>query len=174
MRVLNVGCGLSDISDGFPEAEIVRMDIDRKVKPDVVHDIRTPFPKKHREAYDVVYTSHTLEHISWRNVKKVFGNLVSAVVPGGELWVIVPSLEWCGMELMKDQPSIALIGTLFGSQQDEYQYHKSGYTMMLLRQLFALHELVVRQAYQSFYKIAADGWEADVGQLVMIGSKIKD
>ena len=170
-RVLNVGCGSSDISAGFPDLQVVRMDADRSVQPDVVHDITRPMPQAHRGIYEVVYASHVLEHVSWKKVEQVLDYLVSAVRPGGELWVIVPSLEWVARELMKDQPSLAVLGALFGSQDAKGQFHQSGYTMMWLRQLMGRHGLVVRKAFGSFFGIEVNGEEVAVGQNVVIGMK---
>lgn len=173
MKVLNVGAGMSDISKQFPEAEIVRMDIDKKVRPDVVHDIEKPMPKSQRGVYEVVYASHILEHISWKKVNQVIDNLMSCLVDWGELWVLVPSLEWVGMELMKDDPSYAVLGALYGSQDAKGQFHKSGFTMMWLRKLFQGHGLVVRKAFQRYFGISLDGGEdVAVGEIVIIGAKM--
>lgn len=138
-RCLDVGSGPESIAKShFPNMEVTRLDADPALNPDVVHDITQPLPEALRGQFDLVYLSHVLEHIEWRSVVAVLANLHAALVPGGRLLVLVPSLEWVAEQVLSERPSPLINPYLFGRQINPWQYHKSGFSLMLLRQVFRL------------------------------------
>lgn len=142
-RCLDVGCGPNSVAKTqFPNMTITRLDANLKVAPDIVADITQPLPARLHGQFDLVYASHVLEHISWKQVVAVLKNLSAALAPGGQLLVLVPSLEWAAERLLDDSPAAILNAYLYGSQANEFQYHKSGFTLQLLRQVFRLAGLV--------------------------------
>lgn len=151
MRVLDVGSGSKEIArKHFPEAEvIISLDIDPATEPDVLADITLPLPADYWAQFDVVHLSHVLEHINWAQVIGTLRNLRELLKPGGELHIYVPALEWAAMEILKPKASNVLMSHLYGSQSSPWQYHRSGYTLPMLRQLMALVGLTVIQAGQS-------------------------
>ena len=69
LTMLDIGCGPANIEEMFPDYNIVRADIREDVKPDYVCDIRLlPFAS---EEFDLVYSSHVLEHFGRKEWKGV-------------------------------------------------------------------------------------------------------
>ena len=172
MRVLDIGSGPNSVASiTFAGAEVLRLDVDPELNPDVVHDITKPFPEDLHNTFDAIYCSHVLEHIPRAEVINTLKNLVAPLKPGGELWVIVPAMEWAARELLKDTPSPVVVPFIYGGQSNEWQYHKCGFTLNLLRQLFVLAGFVPRQAYQSPFTITSGDKDFPALQNIVIGMK---
>lgn len=91
MIVLNVGGGgsryLPSHYDGWEQH---LLDIDPKVRPDIVADARdmsTVLP-----GYDAVYCAHCVEHFYWHEVGGVLANFRNVLKDGGKAEVIVPDI----------------------------------------------------------------------------------
>jgi len=136
--ILDVGSGYLDHCSEifkFMNPRVIRMDANKGVKPDVVHNIKKQFPKEHIGKYDLVFVSHVLEHIERNEVVNVTKNIAEAVKPGGQLMISVPALEWAAKQLMSglDTTNVQLV--LYGEQINEYQYHRCGFTLAALKAL---------------------------------------
>lgn len=91
-RALHVGCGLHTLAEHFPDldADEVRLDIDPGVQPDIVAsltdlgDIGT---------FDIVYSSHVVEHLYPHEVPVAFSEFRRVLRPGGMSINVVPDLE---------------------------------------------------------------------------------
>src|SRR6185369_2338492 len=87
--VLHVGCGPpyeDNLHDRFRTAEWreLRLDIDPRVRPDIVDDItdmRTVPP----ESVDAVWSSHNVEHVYAYLVPRMFAEFLRVLRAGGEL-----------------------------------------------------------------------------------------
>lgn len=175
MKVLDIGSGPNSVASiTFEGAEILRLDIDPELNPDVLHDITKPFPPELHGQFDAIYCSHVLEHIPRAQVIGTVMNMLAPLRVGGELWVIVPSLEWAAREILKDQPSSVMIPHIFGSQSNEWQYHRCGFTLNLLRQIFELAGFVPRQAYQAPFIITSSGKDFPSLQNIVVGMKYEE
>lgn len=90
MRLLHIGCGTQPLPDWLPCDNEVRVDIDPSVKPDFVrnmldlHDIGT---------FDVIYSSHCLEHLYPYQVPRALAEFKRVLHPGGAVMIVVPDLE---------------------------------------------------------------------------------
>lgn len=152
LDVLDVGGGFdhTHVNTYFPKGRIKFLDIDPETKPDILQDITLPFDPEYHRKFDVVFCSHVLEHIDRLKVIQTVKNLSEVLRPGGEFWVLVPSLEWAAREILNQRSYTAVQGLLYGSQHNPYQYHKVAFTIPLLRDMLTKHGgLVIRQAYQS-------------------------
>lgn len=138
--------------DGLENLEIVTLDADPALLPDILHDIRDPFPEEMAETFDIVFCSHVLEHIEYMSAGKVLKNLASLLRVGGEMHVVVPDLSWACQKVLKGEQTIATAGVFWGGQADELDCHKSGYTLNSLRLLMEVTGLITRRAYQNQYK----------------------
>lgn len=178
MKVLDVGSGYEGesvaeiIFKDAPDLNVVRMDIDPERKPDIIHDLLEPLPEEHHGAYDVVVASHVLEHIERDGVLVAVKNISKAVRMGGELWVMVPSLEWAADEIRRGRSGKHVQLSVFGGQWSPYDFHKSGFTLSNLRQLVEMAGFVTRKAYQSPFIVGVDGESWQVLQNVVIGLKV--
>ncbi len=172
VALLDVGSGSEETAEFFfPEATIIRLDADEEFNPDYVHDIREPFPEETHGRFDVVFLSHVLEHIDRTKVYDTMTYLKSALKDGGELWIIVPALEWVGQELRKDRPSPVTLAALYGSQTNEWQFHKSGYTLYHLRQLIEKVGMIPRQAYQGPFTVTMNKKDYPAVQNIVVAMR---
>jgi predicted SAM-dependent methyltransferase len=89
--VLAVGCG-SDTLPQWADAGYVvhRLDIDPNMKPDVVASMTDMGPIG---PYDVVYCSHSLEHLYPHEVPIALAEFRRVLKPGGKAVIFVPDLE---------------------------------------------------------------------------------
>lgn len=127
--------GSGPISPYFSEGEVVSFDIREDVKPDVVCDIRyLPVPD---QTFDIVFSSHTLEHFGWRNVDKVLKEWSRVLKVGGELRLVVPNLRHVAQRVLDDQILPSDMWVVYGEQEYPKNYHAVGFTPNLLKDLVA-------------------------------------
>jgi trans-aconitate methyltransferase len=110
------------------------------------------------EKFDIVFASHVLEHFPWFATEEVLKTWVNTLLPGGELHIVVPSLEWVADQvIMQEQPSKALLPHLFGGLIDEYDVHVTAFTMRYLRAKIEKVGLNCIKAITTNYPIVAGG-----------------
>ena len=171
VRILDVGSGSGSVAKTVfanLDPEVVRLDGTPETNPDILHDITTPLPDELKNAFDIVYVSHVLEHIDRMKVIETFRNIIPAVKNYGEVWVIVPSLEWAANEIINYRDGIHVQMNVFGGQTYAFDYHKCGFTLVGLRQVVELCGLFVRKAYQSPFGIVFNGKEYPSLQNVVV------
>lgn len=89
-RLLHIGCGSQPLPGWLSQFEEVRVDIDPACNPHFVrdmlslHDIGT---------FDLVYSSHCLEHLYPYQVPKALAEFQRVLNPGGSVLIMVPDLE---------------------------------------------------------------------------------
>jgi len=140
MRLLDVGCGYNTEPgywSGKEITEIVRMDAQEAVKPDILHDITTVLPDELLGAFDAVQACHVLEHVSYWKAFPVLKNIISAVRPGGEVLICVPDMEWAAHEILEGRETRGLMGHIYGGHSNEWDYHRCGFTRRSLAVLLA-------------------------------------
>ncbi len=165
LKILNVGPGYGDsgnaasspekIFESLGELDIETMDANESNHPTWIHDISEPIAdgSEFIERYDIVHCSHVVEHIDRAKVMTALINLAKMVRVGGELWIIVPALEWAADEIVHGRESVHVQAVLYGAQQNEYDYHRVGFTLITMRQLLEAIGLVIRRAHQEMYMI---------------------
>lgn len=115
------------------EGVVVSFDIRPEVKPDVVCDIRyLPVPTG---TFDMVFSSHTLEHFGWVNVDKVLKEWTRVLKVGGELRIVVPNLRYVANRLIDDNLHPWDYWVLYGEQDYLKNWHGVGFTPNTLRAL---------------------------------------
>jgi len=96
-KLLHVGCGESNpakLPAAFrtPEWQEVRVDIDERVKPDIVasmidmRDVPTG-------GFDAVFSSHNLEHLHHHQLPLAFAEFLRVLKSGGMLMVTMPDIQ---------------------------------------------------------------------------------
>lgn len=89
--ILHIGCGNERIEDHwFPGYTEIRLDIDPNCKPDIVASMTD---LGDIGLFDVVYSSHCLEHLAPDDVRVALRECLRVLKPGGALLMFVPDLE---------------------------------------------------------------------------------
>jgi len=133
MKVLEIGGGVSPRAHlAWKDAEIVTMDADPQYDPDILCDAGQLDGME--DCYDAILAAHVLEHFGWYRIKDVLEGWVKLLKPGGELYVIVPSLEWACSN--SEKYPFQVQPHLFGGQLTEWQIHKCMFTGPLLTAFF--------------------------------------
>lgn len=116
------------------DAKILSLDIDASLKPDIIADA-ADLPPEMYDQFDGILASHILEHFSYWKTDKVLEGWIRCLKPGGELHILVPSLEWACREVLSENPSPAVYAQLYAGQVNQWDVHYTGFTMRKLRQL---------------------------------------
>lgn len=115
------------------EGHVVSFDIREDSKPDVVCDVRNlPVPN---ETFDIVFSSHTLEHFPWRSVDSVLKEWSRVLKVGGELRLVVPNLRHVGQRLVDDILLPEDMWVMYGEQDYPKNFHSVGFTPNLIKAL---------------------------------------
>lgn len=120
---------------GWEGAKVLTLDVDEKQEPDIVADASN-MPGELHGKLDGLLASHVLEHFSYWNTERVLQGWVDCLKPGGELHILVPSLEWAARQVLSESPSPAMYAQLYAGQVNQWDVHFTGFTMRKLRQLF--------------------------------------
>lgn len=149
--VLHVGCGKPNplkLHISFREAGYreVRLDIEPRVQPDIVADMRDMHMIA-ENSYDAAYSSHNLEHVYTHEVPLVLKEFHRVIKPGGHLLITMPDLqrvaEWVAQGKLEEplyhSPAgpICAIDILYGLRPSlanghHYMAHKTGFTAQSL------------------------------------------
>lgn len=130
---------IADIGSGpqspymMDEGKVVSFDIREEVKPDVVCDVR--YLPCADETFDIVYSSHVLEHFPWTGADKVLKEWVRVLKVGGELRLVVPNLKSVGQRLADDNIWPTDLQVLYGEQEYVKNFHAGGFTPKTLTSL---------------------------------------
>jgi hypothetical protein len=182
LEILDVGSagGNEDMLKSYlgedVEWTITRLDINPVVKPDILHDIAQPLPEQYRGKFDIVFCSHMMEHMTRKEVLPAMRHICSAVKNHGEVYIIVPSLEWCAQQIIEHKDGLAVQGLIFGGerQDNNWDVHKSGWTLNALRRMMEICGLMVKRAFQSSIQVSVDGGHFPAVQNVCIGARVDE
>lgn len=136
----------------FEGAKVVTVDVDEKMKPDILADAAN-LPEEMDGKFDGLLASHVLEHFSYWNTEQVLAGWVRCLKDGGELHILVPSLEWAAREVLSEHPSPAVYAQLYAGQVNQWDVHLTGFTMRKLRQLMERVGINVHTAKTGVYHI---------------------
>lgn len=138
--------------EAWKGAKILTLDVDEKLKPSIVADAADMPPELYGKL-DGLLASHVLEHFSYWKTDDVLANWVRCLKDGGELHILVPSLEWAAREVLSEQPSPAVYAQLYAGQVNQWDVHLTGFTMRKLRQLFEKSGLATHTARTGVYHV---------------------
>lgn len=125
--------GSGPVSPVFSEGPSVSFDIREEMKPDVVCDLRKiPVPDQH---FDIVFSSHTLEHFGWNGLQGVLKEWSRILKVGGELRLVLPNLRYVAKRILEDTMQPTDFWVLYGEQDYGKNYHASGFTPNVLKAL---------------------------------------
>lgn len=159
IKLLDIGISDNPANDpmekfhGFT-IDLHTMDIDPSKNPTKVYDVREPPPDDWVNYFDVIFCSHVLEHIEAKKVLSTLLNIDKMLKVMGELYVMVPSLDWFATEIVSGRQSPIYQSLIYGGQTNEWEFHRSGFTLNILRTLMEFHMgYVIRRSYQSPFVI---------------------
>lgn len=136
----------------FAGAKLITLDIDVNQKPDVVADAAA-MPEELYGQLDGLLASHVLEHFPYRQTVSVLEGWVKCLKDGGELHILVPSLEWAAREVLSENPSPAVYAQLYAGQVTQWDVHYTGFTMRKLRQIMEMVGINVHTATTGVYHL---------------------
>ena len=135
--VLEIGGNIkpqAQFIEGWEGAKVLNLDVDVNQKPDIVADAADMPPELYGKL-DGLLASHVLEHFSYWKTENVLSGWVRCLKDGGELHILVPSLEWAAREVLSENPSPAVYAQLYAGQVNQWDVHYTGFTMRKLRML---------------------------------------
>lgn len=142
MRVLHAGCGSVPLPDWLVAGVETRLDLNPAHAPGIVGTITD---LGEIGEYDIVYCSHTLEHLYPHDVPRALAECHRVLAPGGALMVFVPDLE--GVEPTEDvlfeSPAgpISGLDLIYGHRPSLglglHMEHRTGFVQTTLRDALA-------------------------------------
>jgi predicted SAM-dependent methyltransferase len=128
-RRLDIGCGDRPYEPNNPEWE----HLDERELDHVEHVMKAENVSLFKEEFDEILARHVLEHFSWRYTYSVLAGWYGALKPGGLIRIEVPNLMWQARALVNgSNPHYEVVNLIFGDQDYEGNYHKTGFTEELL------------------------------------------
>jgi predicted SAM-dependent methyltransferase len=150
--ILDIGSGKdSEAKLYWPDAEVHRLDSDESLNPDLFGTMQK-IPTED-ESYERVLASHVLEHLPFVDVLDALKEVCRVLVKGGDFHLMVPSLEWAAREILSETMSFVTIPHLYGTQTNKHQQHRTGFTMLMLRELLPLAGFSVAASQRSIYQV---------------------
>jgi predicted SAM-dependent methyltransferase len=138
--------------ESWKDAKILTLDVDEKQNPDILGDAGN-MPEHLHGRFDGLMASHVLEHFSYWHTERVLAGWIECLKPGGEIHILVPSLEWAAREVLSENPSPAVYAQLYAGQVNEWDVHYTGFTMRKLRKLFENVGISTHTARTGIYHI---------------------
>lgn len=153
------------------EGTVVSFDGREEAHPDVVCDLRTlPVPN---DTFDIIFSSHTLEHFSWRTVDKVLKEWVRTLKVGGEVRLVVPNMRHIAQRVLDDTIAPTDMWVAMGEQDYAKNFHATFFTPKLLEGLaISLGNLENIQIREGDYKGPPD--RAESWNLQLKATKFKN
>jgi SAM-dependent methyltransferase len=129
LKALDLGAG--DSRRVWPGYKTYTTDIRADTKPDYVMDTRLlNLPDEH---FDLVASSHHLEHIGRWDQEKVWQEMFRILKPGGRMEHVVPDVSWAARKIVDGDVDADSLNVLYGAQEShgyerDYNTHYMGYT----------------------------------------------
>jgi len=123
-KILDIGAGTSPYQTD--EGEVVTFDARADTNPDYRGDARRlPFADGQ---FDVVHSSHTLEHFGRHEADDVLDEWCRVLRPGGALKLVLPNLQWAAERIMEGKIDANVMNVLYGEQSYSLNFHRTGFT----------------------------------------------
>lgn len=126
--------------EGAPESYTV-IDLEEDANP-----WETGFPDEH---FDMVAVAGTLEKQPRNNVLACVREWRRILKSGGQFDIMVPNIRWASMRVVKGETNETwpgILATFYGTQEDEGEFHRVGFTLKMLRALLESNGFFTKQA----------------------------
>lgn len=144
-KVLELCTGESMAKTLWPDAEITSW------------DYTSPLPEKFFGTFDIVFSNNVLQRSSYHIMISLLTLYSACLNEGGQVHIIVPSLEWAAREVLSEKPSPVSMIMLWGGQGGDNSVHMSGFTMRGLRSYLEKVGLFVTAAKTDQYTLQVNG-----------------
>lgn len=108
------------------------------VKPlngiDIVCDLLDISKHVNNNSCDKIHFTHALEHFPTKQVPEVLQIVKNLLKEGGELYIEVPNFAWHATLILNEHRDRDAVYYCFGGQEDEWDYHKTGFTPLILKE----------------------------------------
>jgi predicted SAM-dependent methyltransferase len=136
-KILDVGSGTSPIKT--KEGHVITVDMREEAHADYRCDFRKlPFGTGE---FDIVYSSHALEHVPRKDVDSTLDEWVRVLKPDGELRLFLPNLEWGAKRILAGNyeiekgTNVDAFDVFYGQQSNEGDFHMNGFTPKILEKM---------------------------------------
>lgn len=161
---LNLGCG-GMVLDGWVNIDLYS-NVPGVTKLDVEH---LPFQPG---SIDEILAQDVLEHISHRSCERVLADWCALLKPGGIITIRCPDLEMqCRCLLGGTWDSKVLVYMMFGGQDHDGNYHKSGWTRNSLVEFLESHGLKVVSAQKVYGTLTSDIRTSDNPNILVVARR---
>ncbi len=122
----------------WPGHKTYTTDVRADTKPDYVQDTRLlNLPDEH---YDLIASSHHLEHLGRWDQEGVWREMFRVLKPGGRMEHVVPSLDWAAAKIRDGKVDGHVLNVLYGAQEAhgydrDFNTHYFGFTKDIARAL---------------------------------------
>jgi len=99
--------------------------------------------------FDAIVSFHNLQHFPQTKVLSTLRDWKTYLKPGGELMVLVPSLEWASKLIIQGVVNPLVLPAIYGLLGE----NRTGFTMPILRRFFELAEINVTAARSGSYTV---------------------
>lgn len=148
-KILDIGAGGNKYQTN--EGDVVSVDIRENTHPDYCCDVRMmPFAT---ESYDIVFSSHTLEHFAREEIDAVLDEWVRVLKPDGELRLVLPNIAWAADRIKEGIINHDVLNVLYGQQEYRENFHKNGFTPEIIKQRLAKRKFRVIELKLDGYNI---------------------
>jgi hypothetical protein len=117
--------------------------------------------------YDAVYCHNCMQILERHEVVPAVKKLSEHLREDGELWMIVPALEWIAKQILGGPPDPIVHMMLFGADIP----FRSGFTLHWMRGLIEAAGIIVRMASQQAMELYKDEEKTLVPLNIVIGIK---
>jgi len=130
---LDIGSGNPSQGEVQPEGYVLN-DIEHHANIDLVCDIKNLAQYIPKDYCSEIRASHILEHFGTKEVTGIVKIIHELLEKDGKLVIYVPNFKWHS-ELAATGNDEMAVHYAFGGQLDQYDYHKTGFTPKILKNL---------------------------------------
>lgn len=134
ISVVDIGCG--PLHKEYKGHKAIRVDIREDVEPDYVCDVRNlPFAD---QSFDVVMSSHVLEHFPRKDFRDVLGEWLRIVAKEGQIILDLPNIAWAANRMINEHIiDNDVLNVLYGAQSYAQDFHYNGLTPEIMDEALA-------------------------------------
>lgn len=157
LKIVDIGCG--EMKYKTPEGTVIGVDIRDECNPDFRADFRKlPFATGE---FDIVYSSHTLEHCDRQTADDTLDEWVRILKPSGEMRLVLPNLEWAAEKIKAGTIDNDVLNVLYGAQGAPENFHKNGFTPDTIKAMLARRGFKRIEIKLDRYNIAVQAWRGN-------------